>query len=225
MVESGIPGEIPQWAKSFFAEGDSAHVEGAIAEVEALTRGEIIALVVRSSSTIGHVNILVFCSLWLVSLLLQLNLDLAATLGWDPLILQGLGIVGSLAVARILGSFPAVQRLLVSRDDQGEQVQSRAEREFYQLGLHKTKDSTGVLIFASLLEHKVIVLADKSIAEKLTTEVWQEVVNLVISGIKGKSLGEGLTAGIKECGRLLNPHFPVLKGDENELSDALIFKE
>ena len=43
---------------------------------------------------------------------------------------------------------------------------------------------TGILSFVSLLEPRAIVLADHAIAEKLSAEIWQEPVDLLIQGVK-----------------------------------------
>ncbi len=101
----------------------------------------------------------------------------------------------------------------------------RAEVEFYEHGIGQTQGNTGILLFVSLMEHRAVVLADHSIAEKLDAEIWNEVVELMIDGVKGRDLAGGMRAAILRCGELLSPHFPIDEADANELRDHLIVKD
>ena len=85
-----------------------------------------------------------------------------------------------------------------------------------------TKDGTGILIFISMLEQRVELIADKGIAEKVESDFWQKLVNNIISGIKEKRMVASLCESIKECGDLLAADFPRQTDDENELSDGII---
>lgn len=77
----------------------------------------------------------------------------------------------------------------------------------------------------SLMEHRAVVLADHGISEKLDATIWQEVVDLMIDGVKGGDLAGGMCAAIERCGALLAPHFPIAADDANELRDHLVVKE
>jgi putative membrane protein len=105
------------------------------------------------------------------------------------------------------------------------QVDLRAQIEFYELEMSQTQDRTGILLFVSLMEHRAVVLADRSIAEKLDAKIWQELVDLMIQGVKRGDLAAGMTQAIQRCGELLSPYFPVADDDINELRDHLVVKE
>jgi putative membrane protein len=77
----------------------------------------------------------------------------------------------------------------------------------------------------SLMEHRAVVLADQGISEKLDEEIWREVVDLMIDGVKAKDLAAGMSGAILRCGELLATHFPVAEEDTNELRDHLVIKE
>jgi putative membrane protein len=130
---------------------------------------------------------------------------------------------GGLALG--LSRLDAIQRLLTPRIDQIHQVEMRAEVEFYEHEVGKTKGDTGILLFVSLMEHRAVVLSDRSIAEKLDAEVWQELVDLMIAGVKRGDLAAGMIQAIERCGELLAPHFPIADDDRNELRDHLVVKE
>ena len=86
----------------------------------------------------------------------------------------------------------------------------------------KTIDRTGILIFISAEEHKVVVLADSGINAKVQHSDWDHIVELIVDGIKTEQLTEGIVNGINECKKLLLHHgFVVREDDTNELSDDI----
>ncbi len=216
--------EIPSWARSVLGNDGAERIESAIADAESRTSGEIVPLLVRRSSTVGHVALVSFTLLLLCVLLSDLPAHLTelggpylAWLGACWLLAGGL----ALGVSRL----DAVQRLLTPRSDQMRQVDLRAQIEFYELEMSQTQDRTGILLLVSLMEHRAVVLADRSIAGKLDAKVWQELVDLMIQGVKRRDLAAGMTQAIQRCGELLSPHFPIADDDINELRDHLVVKE
>lgn len=216
--------ELPRWAHRILGNDGAERIEEAIAEAESRTSGEIVPILVRRSSTVGHVPLVCFTLLLLCVYLVDLPASLVELGGpyW-----AWLGACWLLAgfLTLVLERFDVVQRLLTSRIDQTQQVDLRAQIEFYELGVSQTEDRTGILLFVSLMEHRAVVLADHSIAEKLDARIWQELVDLMIQGVKRGDLAEGMTQAIQRCGDLLSAHFPISPNDANELRDHLIVKE
>ncbi len=216
--------ERPGWARHVLGDDGAERIETAIAEAESHTSGEIVPILVRRSSTVGHVSLVGFTLLLLGMFLIDLPAILA-DLGGPYWIWLGACwlLAGGLALG--LQRLDIVQRLLTPRLDQMQQVNLRAQIEFYELGISQTRDRTGILLFVSLMEHRAVVLADHSIAEKLDAEVWQELVDLMIRGVKRGDLAAGMTEAVQRCGELLSAHFPIAENDINELRDHLIVKE
>ena len=98
----------------------------------------------------------------------------------------------------------------------------RAVRAFYEKGLYKTKQQTGVLFFLSLLEKKVWVLADKGIYEKIEQDTLNRFSKLVSQGIRDGRSCDSLCNAIMEAGELLAKHFPITPDDTDELTDEVI---
>ena len=103
-------------------------------------------------------------------------------------------------------------------------AEEQAFQEFYANGLHKTEAATGVLIFVSLLERRVIVMADEGINSRVDDNFWAETDGLVLQGINSGSLRDGLVAGIDRAGDCLAEFFPWVEGDRNEIPDRLIVR-
>jgi putative membrane protein len=216
--------ELPSWARSLLGTDGAERVETAIADAESRTSGEIVPILVRRSSTVGHVPLLAFSLVLLGVLLSDLPVYLSRLGGphWVWLTASW-GLAFGLAVA--LSRLDVTQRLLTSQADQIQQVEMRAEVEFYEHGVGRTEGHTGILLYVSLMEHRAVVLADQAIAEKVDGQVWQELVDLMIQGVKRGDFADGMTQAIQRCGDLLSPHFPIPEGDVNELRDHLVVKE
>jgi putative membrane protein len=230
MVMSELPnntqnGPLPGWAQKILGDSGAQRIEEAIADAESTTSGEIVPILVRRSSTVGHVPLASFSLLLLCMLLTDLPARLSELTGSsEGLWLGGCWLVAA-GLALGLSRFDVVARILTPQADQGQQVDLRAQIEFYELEMSQTQGRTGILLFVSLLEHRAVVLADHSIADKLDANAWQELVDLMIAGVKGGDLTGGMTLAIQRCGELLAPHFPIADDDANELRDHLVVKE
>jgi len=215
---------IQDWARRVLGDDGAERIEAAIADAESRTSGEIVPILVRRSSTVGHVPLVSFTLLLLCVFLSDLPAYLSELGGPYGLWLGACWLLaGGLALG--ISRLDSVQRMLTPRADQIQQVNLRAQIEFYELEMSQTQDRTGILLFVSLLEHRAVVLADRAIAEKLDAKIWQELVDLMIQGVKRGDLAGGMTQAIQRCGELLSPHFPIAADDVNELRDHLVIKE
>jgi len=100
----------------------------------------------------------------------------------------------------------------------------QAVQEFHRLGLSATADRTGVLIFVSLLERRVVVLGDEGIDARVEENAWTGTTEAILAGIRAGSLREGLTAGVRRAGELLAQHVPRRDADRNELADHVVVR-
>ena len=203
-----------------FNEEDRRIVREAIARAEKKTVGEILPVVVERSDPHPGAN-------WLAALCCVLvgSALTAAWLPWDSpalvLLLQlAMGVVG-FGLAALLPDF---KRLFIFGKRATSVAEEQAFQEFYANGLHKTEAATGVLIFVSLLEHRVIVMADEGINAKVDDKFWIETDSLILKGIRNGSLRVGLVAGIDRAGDCLGEFFPWVEGDRNEIPDRLIIR-
>src|SRR5688572_10459723 len=55
-----------------------------------------------------------------------------------------------------------------------------AARIFTSLGMHKTAERNGVLIYIATVSHKIAIVGDKGIHEKLGTAFWERLVETLI---------------------------------------------
>jgi putative membrane protein len=125
-------------------------------------------------------------------------------------------------VASLLVSLPPVRRALTPAALRRERVHEAALEQFVARGLHLGGGRVGVLIFASLAERQVQVLADQAIDAKVDQKVWDEAVAALGRGLKAGKPADGFVAAIEICGRVMAEHYPADGVNPNELSNDLI---
>jgi putative membrane protein len=103
-----------------------------------------------------------------------------------------------------------------------EAVRERAVRAFFEKGLYRTKGESGILIFLSLLEHKVWILADRGINSKIPHDEWNGLARELSLGMREKRACAALCSVISSCGEELARHFPRQSDDTNELADHVL---
>ena len=209
-----------------FPDGDLGKIREAVQAAERRTRGEIVPMIVPSSARYSEARYLAGLALSILALTVLLTWDL----GWGQYVWHlhhpswiVLGVVLAYALGYWAGSLPAVIQFFTSKERMAFKVRRRAELAFYEHGLHKTREGTGILIMASLLERRVQVLADKTINERVPPGTWDNLVQELIQGIKEGRQTEAFCQAIARCGDLLAQHFPARPDDNpDELADDLI---
>lgn len=191
-------------------------IADAIRAAEAHTSGQIVPVVVERSRNY-HARWVALGTLMPV-LIAQ---ALAAVLWPETFPLTPLEFFVSGAVLAALANLPPLARLFV-RPDMEAAVHQRAMTAFFDHSLHRTKDETGVLVFASLYERKVVVLGDRAIHERMGDAGWKAAVDVLVKGIgKGDPAG-GFCDAIALIGDKLAQEFPrTAAGAEVGLPDEV----
>ena len=128
-------------------------------------------------------------------------------------------------LGHLIGQLGFFKRFALTRSEVEEEVAQRAVTEFHRHKLSLTKARTGILIFVSLLEHRVIILADEGINDKVDKGTWDTLVNEFIKDIRDNRIVEGFCKTIRRSGEILATHFPAKPGDNrDELENHLIIK-
>jgi putative membrane protein len=207
-------------------------VNDAIVNAEARTAAEVLPVVAprsgayeRAEDVVGlWTGILVMGVVWLVFQGVSESGDWAGNpvvrVGyWTLVLLLLAGFVGGIVLAN---RFSGIQRLFTPRREIENAVISRAKAIFFDRKLHRTSRSSGILLFVSLLERRVVVLVDEAVAEKLGENHLEEIRDKVLSGIRDKNLGDGLSQGIDRIGELLAESFPAGEERQNEINNEVV---
>lgn len=104
-------------------------------------------------------------------------------------------------------------------------VLDRAAEVFATLHMHETELRNGVLFYLALKDHRLAILGDKGLNNKVPEHFWEDIRDLMITRFKEGKYAEGLAEGIRMAGQQLKSHFPYQADDRNELSDDISFKK
>jgi uncharacterized membrane protein len=100
-------------------------------------------------------------------------------------------------------------------------LEHRAKLRFEKLGMTKTKERNGVLIYIAPRARAFRVLGDTAIHEKCGDVFWQEVAGAMQESFRKEEWTEGVVRGVQRVGEVLARHFPRQSGDVNQLPDEV----
>ncbi len=210
--------------RDLFAEADLEAIRTATAQAERDTSGEVVTYVVARSDSYA-------ASCWQAATLGALALSLAASFwhGWGGYWGGAAWLWGTLptALGAATGFFavrfiPPLRRLMTAPETIDRRVGQRAAEAFLEEEVFRTRDRTGILLFLSLFERRVLVLADEGINAQVAPEEWQGLCDQLAAGVRAGSPGAALVAAIDQCGELLRQRgVDARADDQNELRDEL----
>ena len=212
--------------RRLFSAADEEAIRAAVAAAEERSAGEVVPWIAEASDPYPEAGwkaaalgaLLGMAAAW------SLHLVTGAWGGAPWWIVVG-AIVGG-GAGLLLGQLPPLKRLLVDEEVQAQRVRNAAEAAFLRAEVFATRERTGVLLFLSLLEHRVVILGDSGINARVRTEEWQQIVDGIVAGIRRGHAATALAAGIEGCGRLLAERgVERHREDVNELPDRLRFDE
>lgn len=225
---AALAAAVPREDGDVILEQDLDRIDQTIKAVEASTTGEVVCVLAKQSDSYRYIPTLWAALLALTVPLVFIITDMfAAPIGdyADP----NDGIMSVYFVqlwvffaAFLLGQWRLVKFALVPKYVKLRRAKRLAREAFMAQEISLTDDRTGVMLFISLAERYVEVMADHGIYAKLDDGVWQEIIDELIVQIKAGKMADGIVAAIDEIGVLLERHFPADGTANNELADHLV---
>ena len=178
-------------------------VRAAVAKAEAGLSAEIVPCVYDQSSPYpealwagaGAAMSLACAALFLTDMLRPVWLALSTLILWVP----AAGLAGAAAARWCV----PVKRFLIGRTRMEESVARRAKEVFFDVGVSRTAARDGVLVFASLLERRVVVLADEGVRSKVKPAAWDEAVAVMVAAAANGRTADGLVAAVEKVAEAL----------------------
>jgi uncharacterized membrane protein len=109
-------------------------------------------------------------------------------------------------------------RVLITRRKPEDPV-AAAQKQFERLGMTRTAEKNGVLIFVAPAAHKFAVIGDSGVHAQCGDIFWREVAAEMSGRFKKGEFTSGILHAIEKAGELLAQHFPCKPDDKNELPD------
>jgi putative membrane protein len=207
-------------AETFLTQAEQDALVQCVKKAESTTSGEIVPVIATMSydyPRAGLIGSLILGALAAVALTLALGRE-------DMWVFLVLFLALFLCFSRLFDAVPALKRPFLSKREMREEVAEAAFTAFHAHGLHDTRDKTGIILYVSVFERSVQVLADKGINDMVNPQAWEEVVAMVTDGIRAGNPGQALCAGVTRCGEMLAERFPIKPDDTDELPNLIIEK-
>jgi putative membrane protein len=214
---------MPMTSDRFFSQADLDAIQAAVGEAEARTSGEIVPYVVDASDDYSNAAWKGAALGALLAPLVALAIHRWTSIWGIPLAywIALPALVGG-AVGYLLALVPPVRRWMAGEETLDARARRRASVAFLEQEVFRTGDRTGILLFVSLFERRVVLLADSGIHQKVEQGQWEEITRRLAGEIRRGRTGPAMVEAIRACGELLARHKVEIRADDrNELSDEL----
>src|SRR6185503_16902961 len=138
---------------------------------------------------------------------------------WVPVNVALLFAGGVYAASHLDG----LRRFLTTKKFRAGAVRTGAAAMFYEAGIANTNAEMGLLVYLSLLERRLEVIADRGVLKAVPAMEWNEAIfNLHQAGRRPELTT--LSSAMCELGLLLARHLPATSENPNELPDLPRFE-
>ena len=187
----------------------------AVGAIEKTTDAELVIVIRGRSGLYRHADYLFGALIAFLGLLFVLFSPFDFHTYWVPFDVAALFAVGAFVCSRT----PALRRLLTTRKFRANAVRAGAAAMFYEAGIANTSAENGLLIYVSLLERLVEVIADRGVLKAIPALKWNTAVfDLKQVGSRGDP--DQLIESVRNLGIVLAEHMPPTGENPNELMDG-----
>jgi putative membrane protein len=191
----------------------AAKLTDAVKQLEACSCAEVVAEVRSRSGSYAHADGRFASLLAFLTLIVLLFSPWTFHVAW---------VVGDVAIAWILGLIvasksDALRFLMTTERERMAQVHATASAVFHDRGVANTSAETGVLVFFSMLEKRIEVVADRGIVKAVPVDEWNEIVRVTRARRATVAM---MVETIHSLTPLLARHLPVQEGDVDELCNV-----
>ncbi len=104
---------------------------------------------------------------------------------------------------------------------QREYASRLARLQFASLVNEQTRGGIGLLLFVSLAERHVEIIADNGIAAYIPQTAFQKIIDAFIREVHQGHIAEGFIGAIEACTLVLQQHFPARPDEPNEIANRV----
>jgi len=185
-----------------------------VKEIEQGTDAELVIVVRGVSASYRHADYLFGAVLAFAGLLFLLFLPVDFHEYWVPIDVAVLFVGGTLLSSRSKG----LRRLFSSQKYRHEAVRRGAAAMFYDAGIANTNAEMGTLIYLSLLERRLELIADRGILTAVPPLEWNHIL-FELKEVGTNPNVDSLLKSLRDLGVMLGKHLPATGENPNELPD------
>ena len=203
---------------------EKQQLDAEVARAEGTTGAQIVAAIVPRSDGYPELPWIAFvCGLSLGMLAAVIQYLFRPV--WEPSIVYWAAVMlGAGTVAALLCVFtPSLARLLLPQDRVVMETRQLAKSLFVDREVFATHQRIGVLLLTSVFERQIVVLPDKGLRDRVSSDAWQRVIEAMRTPLRQGQYALAMSTGIKTIEAILIAS--GLQGDPgatNELPDAIV---
>ncbi|MFV0280512.1 MAG: TPM domain-containing protein [Rhodoblastus sp.] len=191
-----------------------ARIAAAIHAAEQKTAGDIVCVLLRSSSSYSYAPLLWASFFALVSPWLFVAFSQVSVLR----ILAAQVVI--FFISGLILMWAPLRMALVPRAVKRTRAHRAAMEQFFARGITQTQNRMGVMIFVSLAEHYAHVVADDGMAARVEPALWRKTVDALTAQIARDRLADGFVAAVESCGAIMAEAAPG-DGADHALPDRI----
>lgn len=204
---------------SRFDDAASEALTHCVREIEKATDVELVLIVRARSAFYRHADYLFAAILSFLGLFFLLFSPFEFHHYWVAIDVALLFVIG----VYISSHSNAIRRRLTRKNFREQAVRMQAAAMFYEAGIANTSAEMGLLIYLSLFERRLELIADRGVLKGVPALEWNQIM-FELHEIGRQPEPETLQEGLVKLGALLAQHLPVTGENPNELPDAPRFE-
>jgi putative membrane protein len=190
-----------------------------VSEIERTTDAELVLIVRARSGTYRHADYLFAAILGLAGLLFLVFSPFDFHSYWLAIDVPLLFIVGAFVSSRS----HSIRRLMTSKRFRNNAVRTAAAAMFYEAGIANTSAEMGLLVYLSILERRLELIADRGVLKSVPPLEWNQVTFELHEAGRTPEPNR-LFDPLQRLGQLLACHCPATGDNPNELPDLPRFE-
>lgn len=202
-------------SRTKFDQAAGEELAQAVRDIEKDTDAELVIVVRGRSGTYRHADYLCGAIVALFGLIFVLFSPFEFHTYWVPVDV----LLVFIAAAYVCSRSEFLRRTLTTKKFRAQAARTGAAAMFYEAGIANTSAENGLLIYLSLLERRLEVIADRGILKAVPALQWNNAV-FELKRIGRKPDPEGLVKSLRSLGSLLTEYLPATGENPNELPDG-----
>lgn len=198
-----------------FDKAASEAIGETVREIENKTDAEVVIVVRARSGSYRHADYLCGAIAAFLGLLFVIFSPFSFHTYWVPVDVLVLFLLGAFLCSRTYW----LRRLLTTKKFRAHAVRTGAAAMFYEAGIANTQAENGLLIYLSLLERRLEIIADRGILKAVPALKWNTAL-FELKQIGYASDPDRLIEAVRSLGEVLAEHLPPTGENPNELVDG-----
>ena len=202
-----------------FDEAAQVALADCVKKIEAKTDAELVLIVRARSGSYRQADFLFGALLAFAGVLFLVFSPFDFHAYWIPIDVVLLFLAGLLISSRS----SSIRRLLTTKKFRNSAVRTGAAAMFYEAGIANTAAEMGVLIYLSVLERRLELIADRGVLKGANALEWNQILSELHQAGR-EAQPQPLLEGLEHLGACLSNCLPATGENPNELPDAPRFE-